>query len=148
MHTFFLFSPFFFTFRVRLRSNGSTHLCKLKDCPQHRKLSFTQEPDNEPMRNINVGTLLLHSDMLGNQISEEFVIEPNANGSIVVPLDAAAGDKPELTCISEEGIADMDFPDNVFDDFDHITSCDKVRSFIHLFRSKFSYLNFFPFFFF
>lgn len=121
------------------RSNGSKHLCKLKDCPQHhRKLSFTQEPDSEPVKNINVGTLLLHSDMLGNQISEEFVIEPDANGGIIVPLDAAAAvvaaaaaaDKPELTCISEEGIADMDYPDNGFDDFDypgeHITSCDKV----------------------
>lgn len=121
------------------RSNGSKHLCKLKDCPQHRKLSFTQEPDNEPVQNINMGTLLLHSDILGNQISEEFVIEPIVNGSIVIPLDGAAGavDKPELTCISEEGIADMDFPENAFDDFDyhgeHITSCDKVGSFCNHF---------------
>ena len=43
----------------------------------------------------------------------------------------AAGDKPELTCISEEGIADMDLPDNLLDDLDYIgdciTSCNKVR---------------------
>lgn len=119
-----MFSSIFF------RSNGSKHLCKLKDCPQHRKLSFTQEPDIEPVKNINVGTLLLHSDVLGNQISEEFVMDPLENGNIIIPLDAAANDKAELTCISEEGIADMDFPDNAFDDIcfagDHITSCAKV----------------------
>jgi hypothetical protein len=43
----------------------------------------------------------------------------------------AAGDKPELTCISEEGIADMDLPDNLLDDLDYIgdciTSCNKVN---------------------
>jgi hypothetical protein len=42
----------------------------------------------------------------------------------------ATGDKPELTCISEEGIADMDLPDNLLDDLDYIgdciTSCNKV----------------------
>lgn len=71
----------------------------------------------------------MHADVLGNQISEEFVIEPNLDGNAIVPLDPV-GDKPELTCISEEGIADMDLPDNVFDDFDYIgdciTSCNKV----------------------
>lgn len=45
-------------------------------------------------------------------------------------------EKPELTCISEEGIADMDLPDNLLDDFDFnadddndeelITSCNRV----------------------
>ena len=37
--------------------------------------------------------------------------------------------KPELTCISEEGIADMDLPDNLLDELeylDNITSCNKV----------------------
>lgn len=106
-------------------------MCKLKDCPEHRRLSFSQEPDNEPGQNFNVGTLLLHSDLLGNQLSEEFMIEPNANGDVVLALDPVA-DKPELTCISEEGIADMDLPDNILDDLDyigdHITSCNKVIS--------------------
>ena len=36
----------------------------------------------------------------------------------------------ELTCISEEGIADMDIPDHLLEEFDFaadcITSCDKV----------------------
>lgn len=117
------------------RSNGTSHLCKLKECPELRKLSFTQEPDNEPARNFNVGNLLLTSDVLGNQINGEFVIEPNAavsGANVIVSLDPIAADKPELTCISEEGIADMDLPDNIFDDFDYIgdciTSCNKVKS--------------------
>merc|ERR1719245_60043 len=40
--------------------------------------------------------------------------------------------KPELTIYSEEGIADMDLPDNIlFDDLDYldnITSCNKVEN--------------------
>lgn len=48
-------------------------------------------------------------------------------------MDAVNGmDKPELTCISEEGIADMDLPDNILDEFEYagdcITSCNKVLS--------------------
>lgn len=45
-------------------------------------------------------------------------------------------DKPELTCISEEGIADMDLPDNILDDIDYIgdciTSCNKVENYLML----------------
>lgn len=48
----------------------------------------------------------------------------------------ANGDKPELTCISEEGIADMDLPDNLLDDLDYIgdciTSCNKVSRVLFL----------------
>ena len=39
--------------------------------------------------------------------------------------------KPELTCISEEGIADMDLPDNILEELeylDNITSCNKVNN--------------------
>lgn len=114
---------------VMHRSNGTTHLCKLKECPDHRKLSFTQEPDNEPGQNFNVGSLLLHSDLLGNQISGEFVEESKAN-EVIVPLDPVA-DKPELTCISEEGIAEVDLAGNLLDELNYIgeclTSCNKVR---------------------
>lgn len=63
---------------------------------------------------------MLNSELLVNQLSDELA-EPNGAGI----------DKPELTCISEEGIADMDLPDNLFDDFDYIgdciTSCNKVN---------------------
>lgn len=42
--------------------------------------------------------------------------------------------KPELTCISEEGIADMDLPDHLLDELEYlgdcITSCDKVENYL------------------
>lgn len=117
------------TSTLHIRSNGTTHLCKLKECPDHRKLSFTQEPDIEPGQNFNMGTLLLHSDLLGNQISGEFVEEPKAS-DVMIPLDPVA-DKPELTCISEEGIADIDVAENILEELEYIgecmTSCNKVR---------------------
>ena len=51
-------------------------------------------------------------------------------------IDALGTDKPELTCISEEGIADMDLPDNLLDDLDYIgdciTSCNKVENYLML----------------
>lgn len=107
------------------------------DCPQSRKLSFSQEPDNEPVASFGNGNcaLLLNSDLIANQISEEMLAEPSANGAVASATVTAAAaavaiEKPELTCISEEGIADMDLPDNIFDDFDIIgdciTSCNKV----------------------
>ena len=43
--------------------------------------------------------------------------------------------KPELTHFSEEGIADMDIPDNLLDELeylDNITSCDKVENYLML----------------
>lgn len=99
------------------RSNGTRHLCVSEECPQNRKLSFTQEPDNEPGMNFGGTAIMINSELLMNQLSDEMIEQNNA-------------DKPELTCISEEGIADMDLPDNLFDDFDYIgdciTSCNKV----------------------
>lgn len=51
-------------------------------------------------------------------------------------IDALAPEKPELTCISEEGIADMDLPDNMLEDLDYIgdciTSCNKVENYLML----------------
>lgn len=42
--------------------------------------------------------------------------------------------KPELTCISEEGIADMDLPDHLLEELEYlgdcITSCDKVENYL------------------
>ena len=42
--------------------------------------------------------------------------------------------KPELTCISEEGIADMDLPDHILEELEYlgdcITSCDKVENYL------------------
>lgn len=72
--------------------------------------------------NFTGTALILNSDLLVQQLSENIVESGNGGGV----------DKPELTCISEEGIADMDLPDNLFEDFDYIgdciTSCNKVIS--------------------
>lgn len=35
------------------RANGTQHLCMSETCPQRRKLSFSQEADNEPAANIS-----------------------------------------------------------------------------------------------
>ncbi|CRL04860.1 CLUMA_CG017913, isoform A [Clunio marinus] len=99
--------------------NGS-HSCT-QTC---RKLSFDNDHDNEPALQ---GTAAL---ILGTEI-----LVPHIND---VLMNAVNGlEKPELTCISEEGIADMDLPDNILDDFDFnnvddndeevITSCNKVK---------------------
>ena len=60
-------------------------------------------------------------------IGPELLI-PQLSDGIAEPVNGL--DKPELTCISEEGIADMDLPDNLLDDLDYvgdcITSCNKV----------------------
>ena len=43
--------------------------------------------------------------------------------------------KPEMTCISEEGIADMELPDNLLDELEileNITSCNKVENYLML----------------
>lgn len=51
-------------------------------------------------------------------------------------VDVLGTNKPELTCISEEGIADMDLPDNLLEDLDYIgdciTSCNKVENYLML----------------
>ncbi|XP_073969876.1 monocarboxylate transporter 10 isoform X2 [Rhodnius prolixus] len=62
------------------------------------------------------------------EAEEVVVVEPAQPGTVP--------GKPELTCISEEGIADMDLPDNILDDLDYIgdciTSCNKVENYLML----------------
>ncbi|XP_060524135.1 monocarboxylate transporter 2-like isoform X2 [Cylas formicarius] len=106
------------------RENGTRHLCKNESCPQRRKLSFSQEPENDA--GVTAGTaaaLVLGAD-----------INPNQSGGLIDNI-IVSGDK-ELTCISEEGIADMDLPDNILDDLDYIgdciTSCNKVENYLML----------------
>ena len=108
-------------FNSIFRENGTKHLCVSESCPQRRKLSFTQEPDNEP--GIITNAMMIGPELLVPHLTDG-AIEPG-NGH----------DKPELTCISEEGIADMDLPDNLLDDLDYvgdcITSCNKVIIIFH-----------------
>nr|XP_029717522.1 monocarboxylate transporter 12-like isoform X1 [Aedes albopictus] len=106
------------------RANGTRQLCVSETCPQRRKLSFSQEPDNEP------GIITGNTAMM---IGPELLI-PQLSDGIAEPVNGL--DKPELTCISEEGIADMDLPDNLLDDLDYvgdcITSCNKVENYLML----------------
>lgn len=87
-------------------------------------MSFSQEPDNDP--GVTAGAaaaLVLGTDLAPNQVG-------------LIDNIVGTNDKPELTCISEEGIADMDLPDNLLDDLDYIgdciTSCNKVENYLML----------------
>ncbi|KAK0170214.1 hypothetical protein PV328_010802 [Microctonus aethiopoides] len=103
------------------KSNGTKHTCASDNCPQRRRLSFTQDPDyHDGVGGGGGGGGASTSALnLGNEI-----------------VSAPGVDKPELTCISEEGIADMDLPDNILDDIDYIgdciTSCNKVENYLML----------------
>ncbi|XP_076302762.1 monocarboxylate transporter 12-like [Lasioglossum baleicum] len=107
------------------RSNGTKHICVSDSCPQRRKLSFSQEPDNDGTHVAAAGAAAA-ALVLGTEIA------PN-QGELI---DGLAPEKPELTCISEEGIADMDLPDNMLEDLDYIgdciTSCNKVENYLML----------------
>ncbi|XP_076244984.1 uncharacterized protein LOC143185682 [Calliopsis andreniformis] len=107
------------------RSNGTKHLCISDTCPQRRKLSFSQEPENDGPHVAAAGAAAA-ALVLGAEIAP-------TPGEMI---DALAPEKPELTCISEEGIADMDLPDNVLEDLDYIgdciTSCNKVENYLML----------------
>ncbi|XP_056642669.1 monocarboxylate transporter 12-like isoform X1 [Diorhabda sublineata] len=111
------------------RENGTRHLCVSETCPQRRKLSFSQEPDNND-GGVTMGAaaaaLVLGTDVGANQ----------GGGGGLLDNIILSNDKPELTCISEEGIADMDLPDNLLDDLDYIgdciTSCNKVENYLML----------------
>lgn len=90
------------------KANGQRRLCESETCPRRRP-SFGAEPEPEA---------------------------PIAELPVVDLPPGIPGEKPELTCISEEGIADMDLPDNLLDELDYIgiTSCNKV--FRHFFEPK------------
>ena len=80
------------------------------------------------------GGLVLGTDLLIPHVSDAL-------------MDAVNGmDKPELTCISEEGIADMDLPDNILDEFEYagdcITSCNKVENILLLIFMSFYLIMF------
>lgn len=115
------------------RSNGSRHLCMLEDCPENRKLSFSQEADHEHTNNFGMATMLMHTEALPKVICDETEAMPSINGNAVVVVSTESpivvDNKPELTCISEEGIADMDLPENIISQYphtDYITSCNKA----------------------
>ncbi|EFN84987.1 Monocarboxylate transporter 10 [Harpegnathos saltator] len=110
------------------RANGTKHLCASDSCPKRRRASFSQEPENEGPHLAAAGAAgaTAAALVLGADIAP-------AQGEA---MDVLGADKPELTCISEEGIADMDLPDNLFEDLEYvgdcITSCNKVENYLML----------------
>ncbi|XP_034939069.1 monocarboxylate transporter 12-like isoform X2 [Chelonus insularis] len=103
------------------KSNAIKHSCESNTCPQKRRLSFNKEPENDRGAAGSAAAAMARTE------------HPSASGEII---DNLGVDKPELTCISEEGIADMDLPDNILDDMDYIgdciTSCNKVENYLML----------------
>lgn len=73
----------------------------------NRRNSFVHDID--PELDNNVGVLLLQSE-IGDVVCGEPDVTVNVNGSLLRSVNDSAIviDKPELTCISEEKIADMD----------------------------------------
>ena len=64
-------------------------------------------------------------------VEEDDFLQPGTERSQLFYDDIMDFKKPELTCISEEGIADMDLPDNILEELeylDNITSCAKVEN--------------------
>ncbi|XP_036139120.1 uncharacterized protein LOC105838603 isoform X2 [Monomorium pharaonis] len=110
------------------KTNGTKHTCSSDNCPQRRRMSFSQEPKNEGAHMAAAGAAgtTAAALVLGADIAP-------AQGE---GIDVLGTDKPELTCISEEGIADMDLPDNLLEEFDYIgdciTSCNKVENYLML----------------
>lgn len=113
--------------RHKHNESGTKKLCVSDSCPQRRKLSFTVEPEE-----VVVVEPPLNPQGIG-------LIGSGGAGMMMTGSGGGGGgpnDKPELTCISEEGIADMDLPDNLLDDLDYIgdciTSCNKVENYLML----------------
>lgn len=98
----------------------------LEDCPENRKLSFSQEADHEQTNNFGMATMLMHTDAIPNATCDDIdaMASGNGNATIIAPTEApiVVDNKPELTCISEEGIADIEYPYA-----DCVTPCDKVN---------------------
>jgi len=128
--------------RHKHNESGPKRLCVSDSCPQRRRLSFTVEPEEvvvvePPLTNYHhqqqgVGLMGYSGGGGGGSCG--------SGAGLAVPGEGGGGggpnDKPELTCISEEGIADMDLPDNLLDDLDYIgdciTSCNKVENYLML----------------
>ncbi|KAF2364866.1 Major facilitator superfamily [Trinorchestia longiramus] len=99
--------------------SGRQHTCQRRGCPESRSrrdslAAFNIEP---PAHTPSLASLIHHPR--------------NING---LPETLDPRNKAELTCISEEGIADMDLPDHLLEELDYlgdcITSCDKVENFL------------------
>lgn len=121
--------------RHKHNESGTKKLCVSDSCPQRRRLSFTVEPEEvvvmePPLNPQGIGMISCGVGGVGGGGGGTMGSGGGGGGS------GGPNDKPELTCISEEGIADMDLPDNLLDDLDYIgdciTSCNKVENYLML----------------
>lgn len=87
----------------------------------NRRHSFHHDGDADNENNVAAGTFLLHSEKIDAAHAEPDV-NGSLNGNLLKSLNESVVviDKPELTCISEEKIADIDLLDT--------TSADKGRN--------------------
>lgn len=97
--------------------SGGNHTCVKETCPEnHRRDSLAHLTREPPKAHTHTPALALLQ-----QRSFAFDLPEPRN-------------KPELTCISEEGIADMDLPDHLLEELEYlgdcITSCDKVENYL------------------
>lgn len=130
--------------RHKHNESGTKKLCVSDSCPQRRKLSFTVEPEEvvvmEPPLNAQGVGLMGYGAGIGGGggmfMGGGVAGVAGGGGGSGSAGGGGPNDKPELTCISEEGIADMDLPDNLLDDLDYIgdciTSCNKVENYLML----------------
>ncbi|XP_042206022.1 monocarboxylate transporter 12-like isoform X1 [Homarus americanus] len=97
------------------RKSGGSNTCVKETCPESRRRDSLAQLTREPLKAHTSSLALLHQRSIAFETPE-------------------ARNKPELTCISEEGIADMDIPDHLLEDLEYlgdcITSCDKVENYL------------------
>ncbi|KAG7155263.1 Monocarboxylate transporter 12-like 10 [Homarus americanus] len=97
------------------RTSGGSNTCVKETCPESRRRDSLAQLTREPLKAHTSSLALLHQRSIAFETPE-------------------ARNKPELTCISEEGIADMDIPDHLLEDLEYlgdcITSCDKVENYL------------------
>lgn len=76
-----------------VRSNGTKHLCVSDTCPQRRKLSFSQEPDNDGPHVAAAGAAAA-ALVLGAEIA------PNQGVlNILLPMDSQEIESKESDCL-------------------------------------------------
>ncbi|XP_047736434.1 monocarboxylate transporter 2 isoform X2 [Hyalella azteca] len=109
--------------------SGMGHTCARRGCPNSLR------PRRDSLAGLDPDPVLggTHPPSLASLIH-------NPRNFTTLPEQVHGGrNKAELTCISEEGIADMDLPDHLLEELDYlgdcITSCDKVEN--YLMRSEY-----------
>ncbi|XP_066984132.1 monocarboxylate transporter 10-like isoform X2 [Macrobrachium rosenbergii] len=93
---------------------SESHTCGKPSCPETRR--------RDSLAHLTLDNPKGHAPSLAVLQQRSYTFDPQEPRS-----------KPELTCISEEGIADMDLPDHLFElEYlgDCITSCDKVENYL------------------